>query len=214
VGSYQVVAVYSGNLNYAGSSSTAVALAIVQTATIVVVPSPGAITTSATVPGSTLLTVTPYAAFQGAVDFACSGLPANAVCQFNPGTVTLIANTGNGPLSVPTVTTTLTVLINQAPLVTPTAIWPWGGLVLLFALVRLRSARRSVRDMASLAGLCLLTVLGMGITGCGSGNNFATPSGTSTVTVTATATPSVPATSATSSTGTVSPSFTLSVTVK
>jgi len=105
VGSYIVVSVYSGNADYNGSTSSPAIPLIVLAGptggpTFTVTPSPAAITSSVNSFGSTTLTVTSLAGFQGAVDFSCSGLPAHATCIFNPAILTLLANNSGTPVSV------------------------------------------------------------------------------------------------------------------
>jgi sugar lactone lactonase YvrE len=213
LGTYSVTAVYSGNANYASSSSTpAMPLIIVATPTLVVTSGSPKITSSASSPGSALVTVTSLAGFQGGVTFSCQGLPVNAVCQFNPAILTMLASNGGKPFIVPTQNTVLTVLIGQSPVVTQTGISLWSALVLLLAFPALRRMRKSWKLAGTaLASVALLLAMSGGLSGCGSGNNFNTPAGTSTITVTATATPSIPATAPTSSAGTVMP--TLSITL-
>jgi sugar lactone lactonase YvrE len=215
VGTYSVVAVYSGNANYSTSfSSPAIALTIVSKPTIVVTPASTTITSSKTSTGSTVLTITSLAGFQGGVDFACTGLPANAVCKFNPSIVTLVANNGT-PVTVPMLTTVLSIPIDQAPVVTPTGMSLWSGLALLLMLPYLRRLRGSWKMAGgALAAIGLLLVMSGGLSGCGSSGSFSTPTGTSVITVTATATPSIPSVAPTSSTNTVTSVFTLNLIVQ
>jgi hypothetical protein len=84
----------------------------------------------------------------------------------------------------------LTVKINQAPIITPTGIFWWSGLLLglsLFGLASNRNARR--RLLMQCAAACLLLGSLAGMSACGGNTTFTTPSGTSTVTITATVTP-------------------------
>jgi sugar lactone lactonase YvrE len=213
-GTYVVTAVYSGNTNFTTSTSTSVTLVVVATPTIGLAPAATSITSTTGAPGSTTISVTSYAGFQGAVVFACSGLPANATCIFNPAILTLIASNTGSPASVPVLSTVLSIPISQPPLVTPTAITPWAALLLLLAFLRLRRVQRAGKMLGgSLAALLLLIGLATGLSGCGSAG-FVTPNGTSTITVTATATPSIPSTAPTSSAGTVTTSFTIQLNVK
>jgi subtilase family serine protease len=82
-----ITAQYSGDSNFAGSTSSALLLAVgapfLMTASphIVNVPSPGQ-------SASTTLTITAQKGFAGAVsNFSCAGLPPGATCSFNPTTV-------------------------------------------------------------------------------------------------------------------------------
>jgi len=190
VGVYNVRAVYSGDSDYSTSTSAATELTI-SLPTFDLSASTTTLTASSKSPDSNAanITVTSYSNFQGTVDFSCSGLPTNAYCKFLPAVISLIPAT-SGPQNVPALTTSLQVQIDQPPVVTPTGIFWWSGLVLGLGLLlsaRNRNARRRLW-MLGMAG-CVLLVSAVGISGCGSGASFTTPSGSSTVTVTAVATP-------------------------
>jgi hypothetical protein len=193
-GTYNIVATYGGNNDYTTAASAATQLIVTQP-TFTLAQSKSAITASATSPGSSTITVTSESAFTGGVDFTCSGLPAHATCNFVPAVLGLAAGAASPPNAtylVPPVTTTLTVRVNQAPVITPTGIFWWSGLLLglsLFGLASNRNARRRLL-MQCVAGCVLLGCLA-GVSGCGSTGTtiIPTPTGTSTVTVTATATP-------------------------
>lgn len=194
VGVYNIVATYGGNNNYGTSTSSATQLIVTQP-TFTMAQSNSAITSSAKSPGTSTITITSESAFTGGVDFTCTGLPVHATCNFVPAVLGLAVNTNTTPPNatylVPVVSTTLTVKVNQAPIITPTGIFWWAGLLLglgIFGLAGNRNARRRLL-IQSLAA-CILLVSLAGVSGCGSGTAaFTTPSGTSTVTITATSTP-------------------------
>jgi hypothetical protein len=192
-GVYNIVATYEGNSNYSSSFSPATQLIVTQP-TFTIAQSSSAISSSAKSPGSSTITVTSESSFTGGVDFSCSGLPAHATCNFVPAVLGLVVGStapSNATNLVPTVSTTLTVNVNQAPIITPTGIFWWSGLLLglsLFGLASNRKARRRLL-MQCAAGCVLLPSLA-GVSGCGSGTAiFTTPTGSSTITITATATP-------------------------
>jgi len=215
-GNYQVTAVYTGNANYISSISTnSVGLQVVAISSeITLTPASTSITASAGKSGSTVITLGSLAGFQGGVDFKCTNLPAYATCQFNPAVLTLLASSTSTPLTVPSLTTTLTVSVNQPPLVTPTSISFGGSLLLALLLFGFRDLRKSWRlATAGLAAVFLLALMTAGLTGCGSATSTTTK-GTFPVTVTAVGTPSVPATAPTSSANNATASFTLNVTVQ
>jgi hypothetical protein len=212
-GNYNIIATFMGNENYSSSVSTVEPLIIVNP-TFVLTQTATAVTSSAGTPGSMTITVTSESGFTGAVNFSCSGLPAHATCQFIPDVLSLTA-TSSSPTVIPPLQTQVTVLIDQAPIVTPTGIFWWSGLLLglgLFGLAGNRNARRRLL-MQCMAG-CLLLISLEGLSGCGSGTtSFTTPTGTSTITVTAIATPTASSGNANSA-GNVTQTATFTLTVK
>jgi hypothetical protein len=107
------------------------------------------------------------------------------------------------------------VLVNQPPVVTPTSIFWWSGLLLglgLFGFASTRNARRKL--LLQCAAGCLLLGSLMGMSACGGGTSFITPTGSSTVTVTATATPASSTTTPNPGTSDVIQTLTFSLTVK
>jgi sugar lactone lactonase YvrE len=187
-GTYNVMATYAGNANYTGSASAASPL-IITFPTFSMAQTATSISSSATSPGSMTITTTSESGFTGAVNFSCSGLPAHATCQFIPD-VLVLAQQSSSPIVVPPLQTKLTLLVNQAPIVTPTGIFWWSGLLLglsLFGLASNRNARR--RLLMQCAAGCILLASLAGVSACGTGSDvFKTPAGKSTVTVTAVAT--------------------------
>ena len=187
-GTYNVVATFKGNENYTGSASAPSPL-IVANPTFTMGESVTAITSSTANPGSMTITLTSESGFTGAVDFRCGGLPAHATCQFIPD-VLVLTQQSSSPIVVPPLQTKLTILIDQAPIVTPTGIFWWSGLLLGFGLFGLAGARNARRRllMQGMAACLLLGALA-GLSGCGSGTAIlTTPTGSSKVTVTAVST--------------------------
>ena len=139
--------------------------------------SPSTLTIAAGKTGSATVTLTPQNGFNGAVQFGCSGLPANSTCSFAPAT---LAATG-APLS-----TTLTITTNVAaaglqplaPLSRHTAI-SFSCLFGLLSLATLRSTRRRLNiQTASLLALATACLFASTIAGCSAA---ATPPPTATV---------------------------------
>jgi Bacterial Ig-like domain (group 3)/Divergent InlB B-repeat domain len=83
---YSVAASYAGDTNFTSSSSSAVALTVVD---IVVTAAQPSLTVARGKSVQTSLTVTPapLASFHPTVTFACSGLPLQSSCSFNPPTL-------------------------------------------------------------------------------------------------------------------------------
>ncbi len=187
-GTYPVIATFMGNSNYISSASQPTQL-IVTPPKFVLAESAPNITSSQGAPGTSTISVTSWAGFTGGVDFSCSGLPAHATCQFVPAVLSLSA-TGAVPINVPVLTTTLNVLVDQAPVVTPTGVFWWSGLLLGLSLFGVASNRRARRRlwMQCAAAVVVLGSL-TGISACGGTTAFVTPTGTSTVTINAVASP-------------------------
>ncbi|MGB6687760.1 MAG: Ig-like domain repeat protein [Terracidiphilus sp.] len=208
-GTYNVAAKFMGNSNYVSSTSTATQL-IITPPKFTLAESATSVASSQGASGSTTISVTSYSGFTGGVDFACSGLPAHATCDFVPAVLSL-TQTGAVPIQVPVLSNTLNVLVDQAPVITPTGIFWWSGLLLGLSLFGIASNRRARRRlwMQCAAGLLIAGSL-TGISACGGSAAFTTPSGTSKVTVTATASPTGAVTGASD----VTQSITFTLTVK
>ena len=208
-GTYNVVATFLGNSNYETSVSSATQL-IITPPKFTLAESATSLTSSQNAPGSTTISVTSYSGFTGGVDFACSGLPAHATCHFVPAVLSL-TQTGAVPIQVPVLSNTLQVFVDQPPVITPTGIFWWSGMLLGLSLFGVASNRRARRrlTMQCLAAFVIAGSLA-GISGCGSSAAFTTPSGTSKVTVTATASP----TGAVTGTTDVTQSMTFTLNVK
>jgi len=212
LGSYNVVATYSGDQNFTASTSLSTVPLLISNATVTMTASSANITGGG---APVILTFGPVAGFgqnasePGTVSLACSGLPKYATCSFSPAFVTF--PTG----STTPQTVALTVVINQPPPIAPSAAGLGSiphlpghpglraliglclfvpGVLLGFARKRARRGGNSVWGTA----LVLLLMLGAciaGTSGCGStsGTIFTTPAGTSQFTVTATITPTTAA---------------------
>ena len=209
LGTYNITATYTGDTNYNGSASASTVQLLITNPTVTMSASTLNITGNGSPVTITLNSIAGFgqsATASNTVDLACSGLPEYAVCSFTPGFVAFQA--GQAP------PVTMLVLINQPPVIPPTAAGIAGiphlpgrpemegliGLCLLlpgallgFALRRARRANRAVWRGAMLA-LLLLGCSMIGMNGCGgiNGMTFTTPAGQSTITVMATVTPSSP----------------------
>ena len=204
IGQYSVTAVYSGDTNYYGSTSSGAQSLIISNPTIQVTPSATSIVGGG--PAVTF-TITSVAGFglvsgtTGAIDLACGQLPSYAVCSFSPP-VAQVNPTTSAQIN-------LSVLINQPPVIAvPASIGAvssrpgWSGalislLFMLPAALAAFSLRR--RNRGRLGGLLaksrtivtLLFLLGVctaAFTSCGnsSTSTYTTPKGTSTLLVNAT----------------------------
>ena len=210
-GTLGIVAAYSGDANYAGSSSASVPF-IVSAPTFVISPSTTSLTVSAGGSGTFNFTVTSLGGYSGTIGIACSGLPANSSCSFNPNAFQIApykAATGTTTASGGPQTVTVTILTGQVPVVAPGPVGtsrlhnPLDRLPVAFAFLLLGpiglTGRRLLKRHGQ-AGVRLFTVLlllaaGVGasmVTGCSSGLLGVTPAGTSTVKITVSGSPASP----------------------
>lgn len=195
-GSYNVTAVYSGDANFAPSTSPAVPLSVT------VAPPPDFGITLAQ--SSTTLSygtdgnlniginVTSLNGFNQAVALSCSGAPQYASCSVSPASVTPSGSTPGA--STLNILTDVSATAQAVPLFTSSRrgavalAFLGGGLVFLFGFLRIGRTRPYARYLGLL--ICLLA--GSMLPGCGgssSNNNNTndTPKGTYTITVKATA---------------------------
>ncbi len=127
--------------------------------------SPSTLTIVAGQSGQATFTVTPENGFNSAVTFACSGLPSEAACSFNPASVT-----PNGAPGTTTLTVTTTAASAAMRLTKPfsrQAFYAFliPGLAMIFGLAGQR--RRTITG-ARLIGFLLLLVLATGVVSCSS----------------------------------------------
>ncbi len=160
-GSYQFSAVYSGDANFATSTSTTVAPApdFSEAPTLPTVGiAQGGVATAT-------INFTPLYNYTGTIHGSCSGLPANSVCSFEPSTLTLSGGvTQNLQLLIYT-NVSSTIARNEMPS-------PRGRSVVVLALLLPLALLARRRRMPRL----LLAVLALGVLGgCQSAGNFFTP---------------------------------------
>src|SRR5215471_1973217 len=189
-GSHSISATYSGDPNFAGSSSAAISQQISPDFSIGT--SPGSATIRAGQSATFTFTVLPLGGFNQTVNFSCSGLPAESQCTFAPASVT---PNGGPATSVLTITTTAASAVLGAPPVPknnlPLVASLSGAMLGMLWIACSPRTRGRVRSrLLLLAGaLCLLVSLtscGGGGGGGGGHHDPGTPPGTSSVTVTAT----------------------------
>ena len=198
VGSYPITAAYGGDSTFASSTSPAQTLSVTATPAYTLSVNPTSLTIAAGQSGQGQFTVTPQNGFSSQVSFSCSGLPAEASCNFNPASVT--PSGGNAATSTLTITTTgatsLASLrtVGSQPLIFAAVLLP-GMLVVLGGTTQRARAIQAMRVMTLLMSLA---TAGAGLTSCGGGassggnaggggGTTGTPAGTYTVTVTASA---------------------------
>ena len=194
-GQHSITAIYAGDTNNMGSTSSALAQSVNQQADFAL----AAITTSLTVAagssGKFALTVTPQGSFTTAISFSCSGLPALAGCTFNPASVTPNSSTAN-------TTMTITTAANTASLAHPFGrrSSPLYAMWLVLPAMLLGTVGLAPPKRRKLLGYCIVFLLVSGCllqvacsgtsssgSGGGGGGTGGTPAGTYTITVTGTA---------------------------
>ncbi len=212
-GTYSIVATYSGDSGFAGSSSSAVTVAVLAP-TYILSNTPSTLTVSTPGSASTSFVVTPISGYTGGVDMSCSGLPANTQCNFAPAVV-YFTNIVNGTTTITPGPQTITLTVTTATGPTTTvAAWllPFGSLMLL-------AGWRSRKSLPGRGLLCtLLLVVGSGmllLSASGCSSPFAnTPKGTSNVVVNFVGTPTGLATAPLNGVGNLPNSFNFSLTVQ
>ena len=178
---YSITASYSGDTNFASSTSSVVPYSVKYfnvsaNPTTVAVTAPGQ-------SGSTTLTVTPLGGFNQSVSYSCTGLPAGATCTFSAASATseTLAIATTGPSA------SLDKIPSRRRRLFYALMLP--GFLGLVLSAGNRKSRRAMRLLSFVAVLSLATFW---MPACGGGgsstqSNPGTPVGTSTVTITATA---------------------------
>jgi len=172
-----ITAVYAGDSNFAGTTSSAFAESIVAPG-LSISASPTSLTITRGTPATATITFTPTGNYQGTASYACSGLPVYSSCIFTPASLTF---TGNNAVQTSTLTL-YTLAPSAAPGITRSALL-WMPAVLL-GLLLLNRRRVGITTRSVL--LLLMVCAAAGISGCGKGN-FVTPTGNSSITVNVTA---------------------------
>ena len=197
VGQHSMTAVYSGDTNNAGSTSS-VLTQTVNAANFTLTSNPPSTTVTAGHSGTFTVTVTPQGSFTSPISFTCTWLPTLAACGFSPTMVTPNTNTVTTTL---TITTAAHTAAHAAALVPPPfghrssplyAIWLVLPAMLLGTAGMAAPNRRKLLSYCLvflLVGGCLLQVACAGTSNSGSGGGGGggtggTPAGTYTVTVT------------------------------
>jgi hypothetical protein len=174
-GLYTITAQYSGDSNFSGSTSSAVLLEVGPP--FLMSPSPSTVKiSSAGQSASTTITITPQNGFSGSVsNFACSGLPAEASCSFQPTIVN-----GPGLVTVTISTTPLGQMLRGGVTRSRGELYPTGPLALpVFAacLIAIPAWKRRWNLLPCLLAILLLLMMPScgGGTGGGAGGGGGTP---------------------------------------
>ncbi len=189
IGTDSLTAVYAGDTNFAGSTSSAVSETVIMP-DFSIAANPASLSITQGGSSTSVITITPTGGFSQALTLNCSGLPANSTCAFSPATVT------PGGAAV-TSTMTIATDVKATNLArTRTTGWlalgmPFGpaGFAGVLGLLGIRRRKTSPGKQSAMRMLLVLGAAAMGLTaiGCGGGGPV-TPAGTSTITVTASTT--------------------------
>jgi subtilase family serine protease len=191
-GTYSITAVYSGDGNFAGSTSAAVSLVVTSLGNFTLVSTPSSISITSGAVATSNLAVASVSGFSGTVNLSCSVSPAGTAiapsCSIAPGSVTLQA--GGTATAVATITTGATQNVAAIQHSSRKILGEGGAMfAALLCMVPFRR-RRAIRSLTA-----LVVALGglSALSGCGSGGSLAatlpaSASNTYTVTVTGTGT--------------------------
>jgi hypothetical protein len=174
-GAASITAVYSGDANYATSTSSTVAETTVASG-FSLSATPTTLTLKGGTSGTLTLTLMPTGNYQGTAVFSCSGLPSASTCSFTPSTISIAGN------NTPSTTQLLIATSVQSSALMPLERRGNGTrLAKIFFLPSLLLAGAIATRRKYLAGqgnrlfLALLLMMGlMSAVGCGT----STPSGT------------------------------------
>lgn len=196
-GSNQVVAIYNGDNNYAGSTSNTVNLSVTQTVgDFMIAPAAPQITVAGGSSGSVTLNLTSVNSFNGALSLTCTPSSSEFSCSVSPSSASL-STTASAMLTINATVPGATGMLAPGPQHGGLFGVQFGaGTVLAFGIV-LALPMRKRRWPGNACLVALLSVFLMASCGGGSGSSTsptnpitpvnATPSGTYTVLVTGTA---------------------------
>jgi sugar lactone lactonase YvrE len=207
---YTITAQYSGDANYAASTSTITFTPVAPSYTISA--NPASLTIKQGSSGSITFSVTPVNGFNQAVSFSCDGttLPTGVTCSFAPASIT--PNGSGAATTTLTVQTTGTATVAVDRRTKPFSGWlPRGGAVLALVLLGLPRVRQR-RSWMGKAALLLFAVCLSGLLGCGGGGSGNSAAGTQNARATPPGSYSIQVTSMANNTTGVSP-VTVSLTV-
>jgi hypothetical protein len=183
MGTHQITATYSGDSDYAASTSAAVSIAVAAApaADYSLSLSSPSLTVAPAGSGTLTVTVSPQNGFSQTLTFACSGLSTGATCGFAPQSV----NPSAGAIA-----TTLTVDVSSATAMQSLSTLPFSTCpVLAFCIITIglggvagaARRKRSLTRIARLAFLCIVsaTVFALFLISAGCGSNVAQATGQS-----------------------------------
>jgi len=183
VGTYQIVAQYNSNGNFAGSSSSPLTFVVSPDPPGITVSGPSSVSVAQGGVAQATFTITPTNTLVGTVTMSCSGLPVDAYCTFQPQVTNFTLATDQA------VSVLVTFWTNVPPGTVPSQTSMlkqnqrmWLALLAPFGFLLLRRRKRIVR-LLTLS--FLLLSIPAAFTGCSTNTSQAvvTPAGASTVTL-------------------------------
>ncbi len=172
-GSHSITAQYGGDTSFAGSTSTALTIAIGgSSANFQLSASPTSLSLMPGQSGTITITATPSAGFNQTITYGCTGLPSESTCTFStPATQ-----------SNDTITSTLTLATTASSSAFPNATWPgnsspvklfvWFSLAILLARLSFLVMKGTSGRLrwAGLAAMAIVLAIGAAA-GCGGGSS-------------------------------------------
>jgi hypothetical protein len=175
LGSHSITAVYSGNSQVLGSTSSALTESIPYfIGDFSIQATPAAATVTAGQAATFQLAIEPSGGFSAPMTFSCSGLPALAACVFSPSTL----SSGQGTVSLKV----QTVSAAQSASLSPSWSVPTGGAAAVFAglVFWLLPSRSRRKRFASFLVLVIVSLAAILTTSCGGGGGKGSRTGNST----------------------------------
>jgi subtilase family serine protease len=174
---------------------------------------PSSVTIAAGQSGTAMFTVAPQNGFDSQVSFSVTGCPTEAICTFNPTSVTPQSGAATSTLTITTTAPSATMQFPFVPSHRPIYAFLFPGLAMaMTTMFGMAVGRRRALYGVRLCGLLVILTVAPGLISCGGGTgtggitgggNPGTPAGPYTVSVSAT----------TSGSGTLSQAATLSITI-
>jgi hypothetical protein len=180
----QITAVYSGDINFIGSTSQSTAIVVAALDFSLSAATPNTQTVNGGGTATYQVVVAPlYGTYPGPVAFTITGLPLGATATFSPSSIP--ANGGQQTVTVSIQTAGTSAALQQAPLSGRFRV-PLALAFLLLPLIGARRLRRHGKNFNRLwcALLLLLGMAAVGLSGCGGHTNSPAPT-TYTLTITA-----------------------------
>jgi hypothetical protein len=174
-GNHSITAQYSGDANFASSSSGFTEAIVVQDFSLGAAPP--SVSVNPGISAEYTITVTPINGYNGTVTFSCGTLPATTNCaSFSPKSVTPAGSAVSTTLTITTTGPTASFVAPAGPNSNSGAPTLWASIsgIGVFALVLAGSGRKRSRRMAILFGIMLLAIT-FTLVGCGGSSSMTTP---------------------------------------